>query len=144
MGRILSNKRYRTTPKKIVRFPARLRLLLRMKEDQHRFLSLLGQLPARLTAEQAAWVLNCQPHDVPILVSSRLLRPLGNPPANGIKFFATADVLEAAKDRSWLAKMTNTISQYWRGKNGRKKTGFVNSAYNGLSPLFDVATTPES
>ena len=54
----------------------------RMREEQHQFLSLLGQLPARLTAEQAAWVLNCQPHDVPILVSSRLPRLLGNPPAN--------------------------------------------------------------
>jgi hypothetical protein len=26
-----------------------------MKEEQHQFLRLLGQLPARLTAEQAAW-----------------------------------------------------------------------------------------
>ena len=33
----------------------------------------LGQLPARLTAEQAGWVLNCQQHDIPALVSSRLL-----------------------------------------------------------------------
>jgi hypothetical protein len=40
-----------------------------MSEEQRRFLSLLGQLPARLTAEQAAWVLNCQLHDVPILVA---------------------------------------------------------------------------
>ena len=61
-----------------------------MREEQHRFLSLLGQLPARLTFEQAAWVLNCQPHDVPVLVASRLLKPLGNPPANGVKYFATA------------------------------------------------------
>ncbi len=30
-----------------------------MKEEQQRFLSLLGQLPACLTAEQVAWVLNC-------------------------------------------------------------------------------------
>ena len=34
-----------------------------MKEEQHRFLILHGQLPARLTVEQAAWVLNCQTHD---------------------------------------------------------------------------------
>ena len=39
-----------------------------MSEDQHQFLLLLGQLPARLTVEQAAWVLNCQPHDVPVLL----------------------------------------------------------------------------
>jgi hypothetical protein len=65
-----------------------------MKEEQNQFLRLLGQLPARLTAEQAAWVLNCQPHDVPILVVARLLKPLGNPPANSVKFFATLELLE--------------------------------------------------
>jgi hypothetical protein len=31
-------------------------------------------VPARLTAEQAAWVLNCQPHDIPILVAAKLLK----------------------------------------------------------------------
>lgn len=74
-----------------------------MREDQHQFLTLVGQPPAKLTVEQAAWVINCQPHDVPVLVSSRLLKSLGNPPTNGIKFFATADVLELVKDRSWLS-----------------------------------------
>lgn len=82
---------------------------------------LLGQLPARLTVEQAAWVLNCQPHDVPILVSARLLKPLGNPPPNGIKFFAASDLLELTKDRSWLARMTNAINQHWRNQNARRK-----------------------
>ncbi len=98
-----------------------------MRDDQHRFLSLLGQLPARLTAEQAAWVLNCQPHDVPVLVTARLLRPLGNPAPNSVKYFAAADVLELAKDRTWLAKVTNTIGQHWKQKNLHKK---------GLCPLM--------
>jgi hypothetical protein len=88
-----------------------------MREDQHRFLTLLGQLPARLTAEQAAWVLNCQAHDVPILVSSRLLKPLGNPPPNGIKFFATADLVELAKDRAWLVRVTNAVTAHWQKRN---------------------------
>jgi hypothetical protein len=98
-----------------------------MREEQHQFLSLLGQLPGRLTAEQAAWVLNCQPHDVPILVSSRLLKPLGNPPPNGIKFFCTADVLELLKDRAWLTKVTNTINQHWHQQNARKRRGSMNN-----------------
>src|ERR1035438_7093678 len=102
-----------------------------MREDQHQFLGLLGQLPGRLTAEQAAWVLNCQPHDMPILVSSRLLKPLGNPPANGIKFFATADVLELVKDHSWLAKMTSTNSPHWHKKNSGKNGHSLNGANNG-------------
>jgi len=93
-----------------------------MKEEQHLFLSLLGQLPARLTAEQAGWVLNCQPHDIPALVGARLLKPLGNPSQNSTKYFATADVLEISKDRSWLVKVTNTICQHWQKQNARKKS----------------------
>ena len=92
-----------------------------MKDDQHRFLLLLGQLPARLTAEQAGWVLNCQPHDIPALVNARLLKPLGTPVQNSTKYFATADVLEISKDRAWLVKLTNTISQHWQKRNTRKK-----------------------
>ena len=38
-----------------------------MREDQHQFMWLLNQLPAHLTVEQTAWVINCQPSDVPIL-----------------------------------------------------------------------------
>jgi hypothetical protein len=124
--------------KKGVRFRAHGRLVLRMKEDQHRFLSLLGQLPARLTGEQTGWVLNCQPHDIPALVSSRLLKPLGNPPPNGIKYFSTADLLEHAKDRAWLVKMTAAINQHWQKQNA-KKCQSVNGSQNGLSPLLPVS-----
>lgn len=92
-----------------------------MKDEQHQFLRLLGQLPARLTAEQAAWVLNCQIHDVPILVAARLLKPLGNPRANGIKFFATAELLELTKDKTWLIKVTNAVNQHWQKNNAAKK-----------------------
>jgi len=98
-----------------------------MKEEQNQFLRLLGQLPARLTAEQAAWVLNCQTHDVPILVAARLLKPLGNPSPNSVKFFAASEVLEQAKDRAWLAKVTITVNQHWQKKNSRKKANSPNA-----------------
>jgi len=105
-----------------------------MRDDQHQFLTLLGQLPARLTAEQAAWVINCQPHDVPILVAARLLKPLGNPPANGIKYFATADLLESIKDRNWLVRVSATIYQHWHAKNARQHL-----AVNGQTSLAAAA-----
>src|ERR1041385_5442000 len=92
-----------------------------MRDDQHRFLTLLGQLPARLTTEQTAWVLNCQPHDVSVLVTARLLKPLGNPQPNSVKYFATIEVLELVRDRAWLAKVTNAVSQHWKEKNQRKQ-----------------------
>ncbi len=98
-----------------------------MRDDQHRFLALAGQLPARLTAEQAAWMLGCQAHDVPILVATRLLKPLGNPPPNGIKFFAASDVAEYAKDRNWLTRMTVAITNHWKGQNGRRTKGSSDS-----------------
>jgi len=92
-----------------------------MREEQHQFLRLLNQLPARLTAEQAAWVLNCQPHDVPILVAARLLKPLGNPSPYNVKFFAASELLEQVQDRMWLAKVTNALNQHWQKRNAAKK-----------------------
>ena len=94
--------------------------LIGMKDEQHRFMSILGQLPARLTAEQAGWVMNCQPHDIPALVAARLIKPLGNPAQNAIKFFATSELLERLQDRSWLAKVTVTISEHWQKQNRAK------------------------
>ena len=94
-------------------------------------------MPARLTVEQVGWVLNCQPHDIPTLVSSRLLKALGNPAANGIKFFCRADVLDLLKDRSWLTKVTNAINQHWHRQNSRKKIHPVNGSQNGHVSLLD-------
>jgi hypothetical protein len=102
-----------------------------MRDHQHQFLTLLGQLPARLTAEQAGWVLNCQPHDVPALVAAKLLKPLGNPSPNTIKFFATADLLEHMQDRNWLMRVTSTINLHWHKKNSAKKNRLTISETNG-------------
>jgi len=101
-----------------------------VKDDQRHFLALLGQPPARLNVEQAAWVLNCQSHDIPVLVAARLLRPLGHPPPNGTKYFSTAEVLELIRDRSWLAKITSTVCQHWKTKNAHKSNGSASSLPN--------------
>jgi len=104
-----------------------------MKEEQNQFLSILGQPPVRLTVEQTAWVLNCQLHDIPVLVAERLLRPLGSPPPNGTKFFATSEVLELSRDRSWLARITNTVTKHWQSKNAAKKRGKGSGEYDGVA-----------
>jgi hypothetical protein len=106
-----------------------------MKEEQHQFLRLLGRLPARLTAEQAAWVLNCQVHDIPALIAAKLLKPLGNPPANGIKYFATADLLETSKDQHWLTRMSTAIYQHWQKKNARKNLPVAPLCFPSQIPL---------
>jgi len=91
-----------------------------MNDHQRHFLSLVCQAPARLNVEQTAWLLNFQPHDIPVLVSAKLLKPLGNPPPSGQKFFATSEVLGLMKDRAWLARATNAIHQHWQKKNSRR------------------------
>ena len=84
--------------------------------------------------------INCQAHDIPILVAARLLRPLGNPPPNGTKYFSTAEVLELVKDRSWLAKITNTVCQHWQKKNSRRKGGAVGPlSRDSMTPLLVAA-----
>ena len=90
-----------------------------MNPERERFLN-LKTLPVRLNVDEVAWMLNCQAHDIPILMSSRLLKPLGNPPANAAKYFSTMVILESTKDPAWLAKATNAIHNYWRNKNARK------------------------
>jgi hypothetical protein len=111
-----------------------------MREDQQQFLVLVGHPPARLTVEQVAWVLGCQAHDVPILVSSRLLKPLGNPAPNAIKFFAMADIQDLLKARSWLSKMTNVINQHWHRQNSRKKSRLLSQAKSGCSSPTDLSS----
>ena len=116
-----------------------------MREEQHQILRLLGQLPARLTAEQAAWVLNCHPSDVPILVAARLLKPLGNPSPYNVKFFAASELLEQGEDRAWLAKVTNALNQHWQKRNAAKRNRPGNGSRNGylmpvsLSSVADVS-----
>lgn len=85
---------------------------------------------------QGRRLLNCQPHDVPVLVAARLLKPLGNPPANSVKFFAALELLEQVKDRAWLAKVTNALNQHWQKKNAAKRNGALNgSAVTVLVPV---------
>ena len=51
---------------------------------------------------------------------SRLLKPLGNPLPDGVKYFATTELIELMEDRTWLAKLTNAVTQHWQKKNQRK------------------------
>ena len=92
-----------------------------MRDDRYRFLAIAGHLPARLTAEQVSWILNFQAHDVPVLVLAKLLKPLGSPLANSVTYFATIDILDFAKDKAWLSRATNAVSQHWKQKNLSKK-----------------------
>jgi len=89
--------------------------------NQVEFLN-LRQLPARVNSEQAGWLIGCQPHDIPVLVAAKQLKPVGNPPLNGSKYFCTAEVLEACRDRNWLVRVTKVVQDNWARRNARLRS----------------------
>ncbi|PYJ82511.1 MAG: hypothetical protein DME22_18520 [Verrucomicrobia bacterium] len=93
-----------------------------MQQEMERFLN-LRNIPARVTAEQAAGILGIAPHEIPILMSRGLLKPLGHPPPNGQKFFLSAILQDSRRDEKWWGKACDAITEYWRYKNSRKGQG---------------------
>src|SRR5690242_19134149 len=75
-----------------------------MDNDQRSFLS-LRHFPARLSAQQTSWLLGCREHDIPILLAAKVLKPLGDPPDNGVKYVSKEFILERSKDEAWLARV---------------------------------------
>ena len=78
------------------------------------------RLPGRLNAVQAARLLGFQTHDIPVLITARLLEPLGKPVPNAPKYFAAVALDVLRSDPAWLDKATKSISRHWRDRNGRK------------------------
>ena len=89
-----------------------------MNPDLERFLN-LKHFPQRLTATEAAGVLGLSPHEVPILVTKGLLKPLGHPAPNAPKFFLTATLKDLERDDKWHGKAADALQEYWRHKNAR-------------------------
>jgi hypothetical protein len=90
-----------------------------MQQDKERFLN-LRLVPARLTAEESAWYLGFAAHDIPVLVAKGLLKPLGHPADNAVKFFAWVALEPLRSDTKWLSRATDTMLDHWRTKNARK------------------------
>jgi hypothetical protein len=93
----------------------------------------LRRLPARLTVPQTAALLNCGDHDVPVLVAKGLLRPLGHPPPNVVKYFAPTEVLGLAGDSDRMGQICDTLHDHWREKNARKSNGNSHSGVRKLN-----------
>lgn len=87
---------------------------------QARELLNLRRLPAMLNVQQTAVLLGLAEHDIPMLIGVGLIKPLGDPPSNAVKYFASIQVLELAGEIGRLGKMRNAIYEHWRGKNAAK------------------------
>ena len=79
-----------------------------------------SRLPARLDVNQTAEVLGFLPYEIPVLISSSLLKPLGRPAANGHKYFCADEILELSHDRSWLDKTTRILTKHRQDKKLRE------------------------
>lgn len=90
-----------------------------MKTEMENFLK-LETIPARLTIEQAAWLLGFAAHEMTILMAKGLLKPLGHPAQNGQKFFLAATIEDLRRDEKWFSKASDAVLDYWRNKNARK------------------------
>jgi len=77
-------------------------------------------LSGRLCVADAAKILGFGEHDIPILVSEGMLKPLGKPVPNSPKYFAACEIRELAENTEWLNRATQVVYDYWKGKNTRK------------------------
>ena len=96
-------------------------------------------VPARLTATQAAWFLGFKPEEIPLLVAAGLLKPLGHPPRNSTKFFATETLEQFRRDEKWLARASDAICAYRRATNARKATS-RRGKFSGIKASAEVAS----
>lgn len=87
---------------------------------QARELLNLRRLPGMLNMAQTAILLGLSEHDILVLIASSLLKPLGNPPTNAVKYFATIEILAITGESAVLNKIRSTVYQYWRGKNAKR------------------------
>jgi hypothetical protein len=90
-----------------------------VQSDKEKFLN-LKIVPARLTAEETAWYLGFAGHDIPVLVAIGLLKPLGHPGDNAVKFFGLYALKPLRSDVKWLSRATDPMLDHWRNKNARK------------------------
>lgn len=99
-----------------------------MNIEQYQFMTLLPNLTGRLTAQETAWALRFQEGDIPVLVRAGLLKPLGKPSKNAVRYYSATYVRELGKNEAWLAKATRAVYDHWLLKasrrSNRNRSGF--------------------
>ena len=108
-----------------------------MNPHREQFLNLKDK-PARLNVEEAAWYLGFATHDIPILISNGLLKPLGHPADNATKYFAFDIVEQHRHDAKWLARATDTMMDRGNSRTlAQRKTRNNFSSQSGAGDRTD-------
>jgi hypothetical protein len=79
-----------------------------------------SKVPGRIDSRRTSALLGFAEHDIPVLVSARLLKPLGKPAQNGVKWYSTEYIVKLSRDGEWLDKATATVQRYWKQKRSRR------------------------
>ena len=82
-----------------------------MNREKFEFMS-LPRVPGRMTVEEAAWYLGFSQTDISILVGVGLLKPLGKPASNGIRYFARPDLDQLCGDSKWLDRASAALGRH--------------------------------
>ena len=80
----------------------------------------LEKFPVFMTKEKVAEALGITTHNIPPLVRSGLLKPLGHPGRYCVKLFSRDILAKHLADEAWLDKVAAAIHRHWRNKNSRK------------------------
>jgi len=87
-----------------------------MLQEKKDFLT-LSIVPGRLSIIETFWYLGFTEHDISVLISVGLFKPLGRPTQSGSKYFAIVELQSLRNDARWLAKASDAIVNYWEKKN---------------------------
>jgi hypothetical protein len=97
------------------------------------------RLPGRLNSEQVAQLIGFSPDDIPILIKAKLMKALGNPAQNAVKYFATVEIEKFTRDEAWLSRATKAIYNHWSSRNRRRKTKIGEAMQSSLSGVSSVS-----
>ena len=89
-----------------------------MDQEKYQFMT-LRRVPGRLTMQEASWHLGFSMSDMTILVGTGLLKPLGKPAPNAIRFFARPELDQLTNDVKWLDRACAALGRHWRVRNER-------------------------
>jgi hypothetical protein len=75
----------------------------------------------RIPATAAGFMLGFDDDEISVLVTRKILKPLGKPVPNATKYFARCYIESLMDDAEWLSKATQAIYDYHKDKNARTK-----------------------
>ncbi len=78
-------------------------------------------VPARMGMSEASAILGISKTDLAHLCATGELEVIGEPERNQEKFLFADDVLEKARDKGWLRRITNSLYDHHGTRNSKEK-----------------------